>query len=270
MKKLCLFLVGCWLIALPTYAQVYGKLAYQKSVPLGDMGRQIQNNAHGIGLEVGLKVTNTPITLGWHWAVLGYGYQKTEELYVFSQGAQSLVAVEISNYFRQSHFFVHWDLRQKGWVRPYLSLGVGRSRFETKMNIEATTSTAECPKPIEQRSPSKDRVPHFMMGGGVKFDLTKVFFDGSDERNLSLIIHFQHIRGRETEYLNVRQPNTTPQAQPVYTRFASQARPEVVYDYYAGNRYVSPVRLLTVQMGIAYVFPWDAKPKKYGLNRLKR
>lgn len=253
MKKLCLFLVGCWLIALPAYSQLFMRLAYQKSAPMGDMRRNIGSNAHGGGAEAGFVIPKTGFTVGWHWSVLSYATKRYEDLRVFSQGAQSKVLGGVTNYFTQSHLFVNYDIPTKGKWQPYLSTGIGTSRFQTIMTMEAETSTTECPKPLETRIPLRDRVLHYVMGGGIKFDYSEAV-GVKDGSRFYIDFHFQHVRGGTTEYLNVREANIPPQnATPLNVKFASQERPEVVYDYYAGNKYSSPVRLLTFQIGFTYI-----------------
>jgi len=260
MNKILLSMIGLLLLAMNAQAQLYYRFAYQVSAPLAQMNQNIGKNAQGIVAELGVRIPKTPLTLGWHWGLAQYGYQQTKELHVFAQGAQSNVFVDVNNFFTQSHFFMRYDLPTKGIVSPYLSVGLGKSHFRTMLEIFAETSTPECPKPLETAFPLKDKVTHYMMAGGVKVELAKILRFGRG-KSFCLDFQVQHTRGGEVTYMNVRktpivQPNTTP----VYTKFASQAKPSVIHQYYAGNSYSSSVRLLTFQLGFSYTGNW--KPKK--------
>jgi hypothetical protein len=258
MKKLLFSLIICCLSAPIAQAQIYSKLAYQVGVPLGQMNRNISKNAHGIAGELGLHFKNTPITLGWHWGIAGYGYSNTKELNVFAEGAQSNVLVEVGNYYTQSQFFVNYEFRQKKFLRPYLSAGLGRSHFRTFMTISAETSTEDCPKPLETGFPLKDKTMHYMVGGGVKLELAP-FLGMQGGKSFCLDFQVQHTRGGKVEYLSLRKAPTatpTPDVVPVYARFASQAKPDVIHQYYAGDTHTSRVRLLTFQIGFSYIGSW--------------
>lgn len=256
MKKLLLGLIISCLSASVSQAQFYTKLAYQVAVPMGQMNQNIPKNASGIAGELGLHFINTPITIGWHYGVAGYGYSNTKELNVFAEGAQSNVLVEVGNFYTQSQFFVNYEFRQEKFFRPYLSAGLGRSHFRTFMTISAETSTEECPKPLETSFPLKDKVMHYMLGGGIKLELAH-FLDMKAGKSFCLDFQVQHTRGGKVDYLTLRQtPNAQPDVAPVNVRFASQAKPDVIHQYYAGDRYTSPVRLLTFQIGLSYTGFW--------------
>ncbi len=255
MHKIFLILMSLLLLAMNAHAQVYYRLAYQVSAPLAELKQNMSKNAQGVVAELGLRIPKTPLTLGWHWAIAQYGYQQTKELHVFAPGAQSNVFVNTNNYFTQSHFFVRYDLPSKGIIIPYLSVGLGRSNFRTMLRILAETSTPECPKPLEISFPLKDKVMHYMMAGGVKVELAKIL--SMRGKSFCLDFQVQHTRGGEVEYMNVRKTPIVPQnTTPVYAKFASQAKPDVIHQYYTGNRYTSPVRLVTFQLGFLYIGRW--------------
>ena len=252
MKKLLFGLIICCLSASVAQAQIYYKLAYQVGIPAGQMHRNIPKNAQGIVGELGLHMQGSPITFGWHWGLAMYAHQSTKELRVFDVGAQSRVLVDVNNYFTQSHFFVNYEFRQKKFFRPYASVGLGRSHFRTFMNISAETSTPDCPKPLETSFPLKDKVMHYMVGGGIKLELSPLLSMKAG-KSFCLDFQMQHTRGGKVDYLTLRQtPTATPDATPVYAKFASQAKPEVIHPYYAGDTHTSRVRLFTFQIGLAY------------------
>ena len=253
MKKLGLFLIVLFLVN-KLQAQIYTKLAYQVGIPFGQMHRNILKNAQGIAGELGLHFKNTPITFGWHWGIATYGHQNTKELRVFDVGAQSRVMVDVVNYYTQSQFFVNYEFRQKKFLRPYASVGLGRSHFRTLMTISAETSTMECPKPLETSFPLKDKVMHYMVGGGIKLELAP-FLQMKAGKSFCLDFQVQHTRGGKVDYMTLRQ---TPTTTPVYAKFASQAKPDVIPPYYAGDTHTSRVRLLTFQIGFSYTGFWGS------------
>ncbi|TAF32877.1 MAG: hypothetical protein EAZ57_06020 [Cytophagales bacterium] len=158
MSKLSTFLfLLLFSYSLTANCQLHTRLAYQMSVPLGQMGKNMADRSNGIAAELGLHLRHTPITLGWQWNYANYGYSRMQGLNVFAVGAQSMVETRIINSFYQSHFFIQYDMRSKGLLKPYWRAGLGSTHFITGVYLSAEGSTAECPKPIIQDYHWRDR-----------------------------------------------------------------------------------------------------------------
>jgi len=242
-----------------SFAQFSVGAGYLNSQPSGLMNTYIQKASHGAFIEGLYQVPKTRISFGLNLSISSYGFNKRNDAYLFDNGYEGEVDVEISNSFTTSNLFVQYDLLPEGFIRPYVMVGVGLSKFWTDLEIldPREEFTSDCPKPVESTVLLKDRTTQFMMGGGLRFDLSYPIKSLSKDY-LLFDIRLTYLGGGDVRYMNVNEPqiisNTTLKGENVNISFVSEAQPDIIHEYHAGKSYNSPLQLVNIQAGLTLKF----------------
>ncbi len=244
-----------------SFAQFSAGVGYLNSQPSGLMDTYIQKAAHGAYIEGLFTLPNTRLSIGLNLSFSGYGFEKRNDRYLFDNGYEGEVDVEISNNFGHSNLFLQYDLAPEGFAQPYVLLGVGLSKFWTDLEIldPREEFTSDCPKPVESAVLLKDRTTHFMLGAGLRFDLSRPIKSLSKDY-LLFDIRVSYLGGGDVSYMNVDEPQLSGpstvniKGENVVVDFVSEAQPDIIHEYHAGKSYGSPMQLVSIQAGFTVKF----------------
>ncbi len=257
MKKLqYTFLFFCFVLCLASsgFAQIGINVGYQNSKALGLMSTNINKAAHG-GFFEAFAYLKKGLSVGVQFAYSRYGYQENKDYYQFENGYEGIIDVEVGNYLVNNHLYLQYDFLSESFIRPYVTAGVGITKFYSDLNIDDPREefTSDCPKPLEYDILLKDRTANFMLGTGLKFNIGALF-DYDNECLLDVKVNY--LGGGQVRYMNLNAPDSNlvspSKGENIGFGFASQAQPDVVHQYHIGRSYTSPMQMLTVQVGLIF------------------
>lgn len=247
------------LIFLPLFAQAQFEvgLGYLNSTPQGPMSRNIDRMAHGFSLEGAYRIPHTKFSFGLQFAESSYGFEQRRDTYLFDNGYEGDVNIEVQNFFSNNSAYVKYDLVREGFAQPYLQIGGGLSRISTELSIidPRETFTSDCPKPLETATLVRDVTSYLLLGGGLRFDLSYPI-KSLERRKMLFDLRVNYLNGGEVRYMSTKepQPNTrTTQGENVSFDFASASQPDIIHEYHAGTSYQTRMEFLSVNASLIFV-----------------
>ena len=258
-----IFFIGCLCLFSTLEAQnkapyFEGKLSYVHSIPMGRMVVNM-NQSSGIALEFLYTPANSRFSYGVDLGVSEYGLHSEDINYRLDEQREVETNMSVMNCFTYLNLVGRLDLTEAGLVTPYLQAKLGASYFWTALRIDDPEGGHDdCPNVLERSTLTQDLVFSSTVGMGVRADISGLFKScGPGSFNLDIQANYTH--GSRFRHMNVDQafiPAPPPQADKSIesTTTPNTSRRVVSHEYYEGNSYLSPLRMIDFRLGISMIF----------------
>ena len=181
-------------------AQFSASGSFLIGVPQGEFATNVGRNGYGVELTGAFAPREMPIRLGLNVGILSYGADERREPFSTTIPDVTVLVSTTNNIY-----LINGEARlqpNKGLFRPYLTLTLGASVFDTRTTITNTSTGGE----VASSSNQGDVVFNYGAGGGLN---VRVWSRGDEEaessdfRVNSVAIHLgaTYLKGGEAEYL---------------------------------------------------------------------
>jgi len=227
-------------------------LGYVYTSPTGKMK---QNISHGDGVIIDFYMLspNKKYALGAEMNCTNYGYDKTRQLYTFSDGTTADMDVNVSNSFNNLMASWRYHLVTGKKVTPYVGLKAGYSWFNTDLTIYDPDDFDSC-EPVETALLQKDGTWIYSVGGGLQSDLSSLV---SRKRKEFFFINVSAFftQGGSVNYMNTDVPdghhaNSPPNRTGDMEATFINTQTQVIHKHHVGYVYTSFAQMMDFRFAL--------------------
>ncbi|MDX2302790.1 MAG: hypothetical protein NW226_08315 [Microscillaceae bacterium] len=258
-----LILSLCFLGICPLKAQnqnpgIEFKINYVHTIPVGRAAVNI-NPGGGLAFETIYKPENSRFAYGMDLGMIEYGLHKEDVKYPIDAQNQIDAEMAVMNCQAFLNLIGRLNLTQSSQVKPYLQTKLGLNYFWTPLRIydPESSNQDDCQNTLEKAILAKDILPSGSIGMGVSADLSFLFKSSCNRSGvLHLDVQANYTHGPSFRHMNVKNAYI-PVNNPSTTKSGlnnSGKKQEVIHEYYQGNSYLSPLRMIDFRMGLSWLF----------------
>lgn len=228
-------------------------LGYTFANPVGKMKTHI-NSGHGVVIDYNFLSPDNRFAVGLDLNYSIYGYDNSNQMYEFPDGTQAEMEVNVSNSFLNMMAAGRYYLTTGKALSPYVGLKAGYALYNTTLNIYDRDDFDNC-APVETEILSKDGTFVFSLGGGVQYDLGRVF---KKLQNNMLLLHLSayYTQGGMVNYMSVDAPDhqhtiTTSNRDNVEATFIN-TQTQITHKHHVGYLYNSYARMMDFRLAFSF------------------
>ncbi|HNU41391.1 MAG TPA: outer membrane beta-barrel protein [Cyclobacteriaceae bacterium] len=257
MKALIVLLLTTVLIPAFSQSRLEFLAGYSYASPSGKMEQNIRQG-HGVTLGVQRVALEKKMSLGLDLNYTIYGLDQSRQQYTFDDGTVADMDVRVINSFTNLMASVRYNLLSGKKITPYVGFRGGYAWLRTNLNIYDPNDLDHC-EPVETALLYKDGTLVYAAGGGLQYDLTRIF-KRLPEGLLGLNLSAFYTQGGMVKYMNTDSPNhhTPAPANRVGDLTADfiNTQTQVVHKHHVGYVYSSLFKMTDFRVTITSRLPY--------------
>ena len=253
-------------LSTPASAQMYMGGNYSLGIPQQEMAENIQPS-HGLNVNFLYRLPDklNRLSVGLETGLGFYAYETKQQDLRFPDGSGTTTDVTYSSNIFNIGVQSRANLFSQAKWNPYIMGKAGFTKFFSNITIGDPDDPDDC-KPLDKRNLIGDNTMYVAYGGGLNIDFAA--FSKKMKMGLGMVdISVTNVRGGKLDYINTKNikehvhvdPNAPPppptKAEPVNVRFINVSTQQV-HEHQVAEVYNSPLRMLTVQVGVLLNLEW--------------
>ena len=255
MKQIFTLLLMSFVIA--AQAQFEMGFQYMLSEPQGTLGQNTQA-AHSFVMSGSTRLkANRQLFLGAEFACGSYAHKTQPQTFISPEdGFATTTDVIFSSNIHNYHAVAGFEFTKGTAVKPYVTMKVGATRFNTSIMIEDPEDQDGC-SPLEEENLFADAAFSGGAGAGLKIDASTIFrkaCKGSWWFDFSA----NYLWGTSLDYINVKYLNPAEPGPNAFTRSVDakfvHLHSQHIHEHQVAQVYTSGIRSLDFKFGVVKTF----------------
>ena len=255
MKQIFTLLLMSFVVA--AQAQFEMGFHYMLSEPTGTLGENIQP-AHSFAMSGTSRLnSNRQFFIGAEVAFGSYANKTQPQTYISPEdGISTHTDVIFSSNIQNYHAIAGYEFSNCTTFKPYVTMKVGASRFNTSILIEDPEDQDGC-SPLEEESLFGDVAFSGGAGAGLKIDASTIFRK-ADKGSWWFDLSANYLWGTSLDYVNVKylnpaEPGPNSFSRPVDVTFV-HLQSHHTHEHQAAEMYTSGIQSFDFKIGVVKTF----------------
>lgn len=251
MRKTLIF--ACCLFSYSSFAQFEAGLAYSLSVPLKEMGNNIQVTHSAVSdVRYRFKKVQNKFWAGIQLSFGNYASKTEKQHYEFRDGSITEADVTFTSNIFSAHLTGGYDFLKDKAVIPYITAKLGISNFYSMVFIGDPNDNNGC-KPLKQKNVFNDAALSAGGGIGIKINADKVF--KATNRTWWINFSVNYLTGGNLSYLNVKHLHhdsmMDPDSKPFLVQFVNISTNEI-HEHSVAEVFKSRINMVDIKVGAMF------------------